>query len=99
MFDMFGKLNEAQETINALKLENERLRNADLASCDFVVNWDNLDVFSIERNIDDDNIPYTNIGYFLLDKDNVKVPCEWILYCTIEQHNKLSQEFLERIKK
>jgi hypothetical protein len=98
MLNLFSELREARETIKSLKLENDNLREADLASCNFVVNWDNLDVFSIERNIDE-GIPYTLIGYFLLDKDNVKVPCEWILYCSIEQHNKLSQEFLERIKK
>ena len=60
----------------------------------FSIDFNNMDVFSIERN-GSKHEPCTIIGHFLTNKENVKHTSEWYLYCSPETHNKLVQEFNE----
>jgi len=66
----------------------------DCHSAEFVVDWDVIRAFSVERH-GGEKEAYTIIGYF--DKDNNVA--EWKFYCSLEQHNKLAQEFRDGLAK
>ena len=94
-------LAERDKLINSYVADVKRLMReqddkvvADCHSADFVVDWNKLNVFSVERH-GGEKEAYTIIGYF--DKDG----CidEWKFYCSLEQHNKLAQEFRNGITK
>lgn len=81
--------------IAALKADLDRMRKekndeikADCYACEFVIDWDNMNAFSIERH-GGDREAYTIIGYYNKEQD----VSEWKFYCSQEQHNKLAKEF------
>jgi len=87
-------INSYVADVKRLTKEQDEKVVADCHSADFVVDWKRLNVFSVERH-GGEKEAYTIIGYF--DKDG----CidEWKFYCSLEQHNKLAQEFRNGIAK
>jgi hypothetical protein len=92
------KLREANNTITRLENEIKSLRDTD-RNCSFVIDWNNLDVFSIERRGGD-----TIIGYYLEEpifheKKEMWVPKkvvkEWYIACSVRIHEKLVTEYLD----
>ena len=67
---------------------NELQQYKEIYDCDVIINFNVMDVFSIERTIQNDK-PSTIIGYVLPDK----TIGEWGLYCSKEQHQRLCEEF------
>lgn len=57
----------------------------------FVIDFEQMNPFSIERNRGEDNRPVTIFGYF----DKNRAPAEWYLYCSLEKHNEFVKEFNE----
>ena len=60
-------------------------RNRDAS---FAVDFDQLNPFSIERNVSDGK-PCTIFGYF--DKNGAA--SEWYLFCSLETHNQLVEDY------
>mgnify|MGYP003335055081 CR=1 FL=1 len=94
---------ERDKLINSYVADVKRLQRKqdediikDCHSAEFVVDWSNCNFnpFSLERH-GGEKEAYTIIGYF--DKDNNVA--EWKFYCSLEQHNKLAQEFRDGIAK
>lgn len=107
---MFGlSMNEKiikkqNEYIAKLESENKHLKSSvdfnnrlEIGSCDFVIDFEKMNAFSIERvpnSLPNDNGVYkTTIGYLL----NGEVR-EWVLWCSLTQHNILAQDFREYMK-
>jgi len=74
--------------VKRLTREQDEKIVADCHAADFVVDWKNLNAFSVERH-GGEKEAYTIIGYY--DKDGCVD--EWKFYCSLSQHNKLAQEF------
>jgi hypothetical protein len=85
-----------------LKQYRERLEG-DFAKASFSVDWDTMNVFSIERNMAGADGTKTILGYMMAEpfttvendvtyKDVVR---EWTLYCSHEEHQRLVAEFNE----
>lgn len=100
--ELNDKLKNASVQLDAFKKTLDRI-NADVPASSFMFDFDRIQVFSIERNFND-NRPVTIIGYLLPEpvtteengviiKDVVR---EWYLYCNQEQHEKLIVEFNNR---
>ena len=64
---------------------------------EIVIDFDNMDVFSIERNVTD-GVGHTILGYWLEDQYGSKSNHEWFLFCSDETHEKLVSEFKKHIK-
>ena len=105
MFDLYRKLkneiNQKDKLINSYVADVKRLTReqdekiiADCHAAEFVVDWDKMNAFSVERH-GGEKEAYTIIGYF--DKDNNVA--EWKFYCSLTQHNKLAKEFADGIAK
>lgn len=101
--DLDARLQEAQNKV--LALENQiKVMTAEEANASFAVDFKTINAFSVERNVHDGR-PCTIIGY-LLPKETVKdggitntdVVREWYLYCSINKHESLVQEFRESRK-
>lgn len=103
---MFNFLNNAQKvsdltTQKALletkvkelekKLEAFRSRE-DTTQQEFSIDFNKIDVFSIERN-GDKHQPCTIIGHFMHQADGTKQTSEWYLYCSPQTHTRLVKEF------
>lgn len=69
-------------------VEREKIKN----SCQVVINFETMNVFSIERMQDRNLVWRTIIGYFIENCGEKKVK-EWTLYITPEQHEALCNEF------
>lgn len=94
------KLANAGVQLDAFKKTIDKI-NAEIPASSFSFDFETVNVFSVERNIND-NRPVTIIGYLLpepvttteesgvVTKDVVR---EWYLYCNQEQHEKLIEEF------
>jgi hypothetical protein len=105
MFYMYRKLKneiaEKDRLINSYVADVKRLTReqdekivADCHAAEFVVDWDKMNAFSIERH-GGEKEAYTIIGHY--DKDgNI---AEWKFYCSLEQHNKLAKEYASGITK
>lgn len=78
---------EEQRKKDALALEEYENRNAKISFA-----WEKHDVFAVERQFNRSGGPVTIIGYFFNDGDK-KIIKEWFIYCSIEAHNKLVDEF------
>ena len=106
-------LAEARYELSAVKRHNEQLEadldrirkekseevRKDVQSATFVIDWKNMDVFSIERMGDDGKEAYTVLGYWVPNADNTKTVHEWKFYCSLKQHEKLAKEFEENRQK
>ncbi len=91
---------ELQSKVDALNLQMEEINAATLKAASLtsmVVDFSNIDAFSIERNVSDD-VPHTVIGYWLADGTGVKSLHEWYLGCSEETHERLVSEFKEYVK-
>jgi hypothetical protein len=104
MFNIF-KVKKLEAQVESLKADLKRAREEanvkvmdDCHSCDFVIDWENLDAFSVERH-GGPKTAYTIIGYYVHHADNTKSVDEWKFFCSQEQHNKLAQEFRDGITK
>jgi hypothetical protein len=96
-----AQLKEAIDSHNRTCEENTR---KDVHTSTFAINFDVMNVFSIERGFRDKYTAYTVLGYFtpipIVGADNVVVGTknemhEWSLYCSHEEHNRIVQEFNE----
>lgn len=105
MFDLYrrlkNELDEKNKLINSYVADVKRLTReqdekivADCHAAEFVVDWDKINAFSVERH-GGEKEAYTIIGYY--DKDGYVG--EWKFYCSLAQHNKLAKEFADGIAK
>ena len=71
-----------------------------------VLDFKKMNVFSIERFVQQDGVPCTLIGYFLnqshVANDNVvvnnDVVQQWYVYCSPERHAEIVQQYKESLK-
>lgn len=56
-----------------------------------IVNWDNINAFSVERNGNK-----TVVGYYLFDEGKNKVK-EWYFNCSVERHQEIVNQFRDHI--
>jgi hypothetical protein len=103
MFNLF-KVKKLEAQVESLKADLKRAREEasakvmdDCHACDFVIDWKNLNAFSVERHGGPKNA-YTIIGYYAGSGEQKRVE-EWKFFCSQEQHNKLAQEFRNGIAK
>lgn len=96
------ELQSARSMIKSLQADLDRLREekdiesrSEVQQSKFVIDWDNMDAFSIER-MGDPKGNYTVIGYYQTT-GNDRVVAEWKFYCSLEQHNELAEEFKKQI--
>lgn len=92
---------ERDRMIKSLTADLNRMREdksdeikKDVQTSSFVIDWRNMDAFSIER-MGDYKEAYTIIGYYGLDEHDRRQVREWKFYCSQEQHEKLAKEFLD----
>lgn len=83
------KLQEAERKLAEYKVAFGQHSNAM-----FVLDFDVLQPFSIERMIHTNGMPVTCFGYFKNTEDGKSnAPLEWIYFCDIDTHNKLADQF------
>lgn len=89
--------------IKSLRADLDRLTEAknkeivkDVQSSTFVLDWENMDAFSIER-MGEKKVAYTVIGYYKTVGTD-RIVDEWKFYCSHEQHEKLAKEFNDYIQ-
>lgn len=90
---------ELQSKVDELQLQIEKMQKqaqAEAATASMLIDFTNIDVFSVERNVRD-NMPNTIIGYWVTDKDGVKSNAEWFLFCSNETHEKIVTAFKKHI--
>jgi hypothetical protein len=93
------KINHLEDQI---KKYQERLES-EFASASFSVDWNAMNVFSIERNITGLDGTKTILGYLLSEPyttsdgsvTSTDVVREWTLYCSHQEHERLVAEFNE----
>jgi len=97
-------LQNARATIKSLQADLDRLRDEkdvesrqEVQASEFAIDWVNMDAFSIER-MGDPKGNYTVIGYYQTTGGD-RIVAEWKFYCSLEQHNKLADEFKKQVKK
>lgn len=76
-----------EDTIKLLKEEQSREMTKAAEAFQFSLDFDTMDVFSIERVMDGHKAK-TIVGHFV--KGEVK---EWVLYASAKEHNRLIAEF------
>ena len=96
-------LQHARSMIKSLQADLDRVlekkgadSKAEVQAAEFVIDWVNMDAFSIER-MGDPKGNYTVIGYYVTQGSD-KIVSEWKFYCSLEQHNKLAKEFRTQVK-
>lgn len=96
------KVKELESQIAQLKADLKRAREennvkvmADCHASEFVIDWTNMDAFSIERQ-GGAKVAHTIIGYYNT-VNGVRTVDEWKFFCSQEQHNTLAQEFRDAI--
>ena len=88
-----AELEEELETEQRHKEGEEVLKEQTDRNAKFLIDWSKIDVFSIERQYNykgDSSV--TLIGYWALI-NGIKTCKEWVLYCSIERHNELVEEY------
>ena len=98
---LLQEIAEKDKLINSYVADVKRLTRTqdegivkDCHSAEFVVDWDKINAFSIERH-GGEKEAYTIIGYF----DSNNQVAEWKFYCSLEQHNKLAKEYKDGLTK
>ena len=82
--------------IKELEARIEQLLALETKEAEFVIDFNSLPVFSIERKVDKHtDQPCTIVGY----EDGTPEKGEWTLYCSLDQHNKLARQFSEYLAK
>ena len=87
-------IDKQNEYIAKLENENDKYQNLieklnDVSRAAFLVDFTKINAFAIERIVFDDGRAKTIIGHIFNDEIR-----EWHLWCTLEQHNQIAQEFL-----
>ena len=86
-----------------VEFENRLALVADLKASGQAIDWELMNAFSIERNKGDIQdlglCCYTTIGYFTTGENGEQNVKEWHLWTTIEDHNKLVDDFNAYIAK
>ena len=85
------QIKHLEEKLAQVQAEKVDAIKADVNDSEFVIDWKNMDVFSIER-MGDHNAAYTVLGHWI-EENGQKVIHEWKFYCSHEQHQKLAKEF------
>lgn len=84
-----------ESKVASLESQLESLKTTeDTTQQEFSIDFNKMDVFSIERN-GDKHQPCTIIGHFMHNADGTKQTSEWYLYCSPTTHAKLVKEFNE----
>jgi hypothetical protein len=98
------RVKQLETEVAQLKADLKRAREennikvmADCHGSEFVIDWANMDAFSIERQ-GGAKVAHTIIGYYNT-VNGVRTVDEWKFFCSQEQHNKLAQEFRDGIAK
>ena len=63
-----------------------------------VVDFTNIDAFSVERMMSSSNEPMTVIGYWVNDQHGNSIAREWSLHCNQQTHQEVVDQFLEHVK-
>ena len=86
-----------------VEFENRLALGADLKASGQTIDWEVMNAFCIERNkgnIQDLGLCcYTTIGYIGTGENGEQKVKEWHLWTTVEQHNKLVEDFNAYISK
>ena len=86
-----NEIKRLQAEIDKMHKDRVDVIKADVNDSEFVIDWKNMDVFSIER-MGDKQAAYTVLGHWI-EENGQKVIHEWKFYCSHEQHQKLAKEF------
>ena len=81
-----GKIKDLEEKLDIFRSKEDTTQQ------DFSIDFNKMDVFSIERN-GDKHQPCTIIGHFMHQADGTKTTSEWYLYCSPTTHTRLVKEF------
>lgn len=101
------KISELESEVRRWKTNYERLdarytamTAKDATEAHHLCDFEAMQAFSIERNpySGSEGNPVTNIGYTIVDSQGGAHVKEWIMYTTLEQHNKLVEEFNKYVK-
>ena len=94
--EIYQKLSD---DIRVLKEDLDSLEEQQVEKAEFVVDFEKLKPFSIERTKRKDAPGYkTIIGYFLTTNNSKEVK-EWHLYCNLATHNRIAEEFKQYLQK
>lgn len=93
------KLKDNFEIVERREAEALAIQEQENRAAAVAIAWEKLDVFSVERQFNRSGGPATIIGYFFEDANGNRITKEWVIWCNIEIHNKLVQEFNETRKK
>lgn len=91
-----GSLETLQSQYDSLKHNYDALTSAN-RDVEFEIDFDKLNVFSIERSKDHRTVigyfitKYEEVGDYCCETENIK---EWYLDCSQAQHNKVVEKFL-----
>lgn len=103
--DIKVQLEEAKRDASQWKQSYERLKDRhdaitakDRLESDFACNFAEMNAFAIERNVNQENVPCTIVGYKVVGDDGKEVIKEWYMYCSVERHNQLAAEFRKYVK-
>lgn len=74
--------------------------NEDVATSTFSLDFDTMNVFSIERLVGSDSLAHTVVGYFVFNptegsKQMSRTVHEWTLRCSHQEHERLAKQFNE----
>jgi recombinational DNA repair protein RecR len=86
------RIKSYQDEIANMNKERDDKVQADCETATFVIDWKNMDVFSLER-MGDHKTAYTVLGHWVKNTDGTKEVHEWKFYCSHEQHEKLAKQF------
>lgn len=83
------KAKQLKDTEEAYRKKLECIYSTDVASSDFEFDFKSKQPFSIGRIQKNNNPPTTIIAWVEPDGKNV----EWVYHCSLEQHQKLAEQF------
>lgn len=86
-----------KQSYQILKDRHDAMVAKDVIESDFVCNFQQMNAFAIERNVNDGR-PCTIVGYKIINSEGNETVKEWYLYCSMEKHNQLAEEFRKYVK-
>lgn len=63
-----------------------------------VVDFTNIDAFSVERMMGSSDEPITVIGYWVTDQHGTSIAREWSFHCNQQTHREIVDQFMAHVK-